>query len=192
MEAQPATVIEPNQIAETKEAKAMHIVKRYMWWSMGAGLIPFPLIDIVTVMGVQTKMISEISKVYEVEFHESRGKALFGSLVGFVVPSTLSFGSLCPLLKAIPIVGTLIGTPSMALFCGGTAYALGKVFIQHFEAGGTFLDFEPEKVKEHFRKQFEEGQKVAATMDATQSPAPTAATPAKPAEQAKEAGKGRS
>jgi hypothetical protein len=38
---------------------------------------------------------------------------------------------------------------------------LGKVLIQHFEAGGTFLDFDPEKVKDYFKAQFEEGRKQA-------------------------------
>ncbi|HOY65262.1 MAG TPA: DUF697 domain-containing protein [Candidatus Ozemobacteraceae bacterium] len=191
MEANPETTI------ETKEAKAMQIVRRYIWWSMGAGLIPIPLLDLATVTGVQMKMISEISKVYEIEFHESRGKALFGSLIGSVVPASLSFGTISPILKAIPVVGAVIGAPSMVLFSGATAYALGKVFIQHFEAGGTFLDLEPEKVREYFRKQFDEGQKIAATMDKTQ-PATETASPerAKGAEKAhhaaKEAGKDRS
>jgi uncharacterized protein (DUF697 family) len=67
-------------------------------------------------------------------------------------------------LKLIPVVGLLAGLPAMALFCGGYAWALGNVFIQHFESGGTFLDFDAEKVREHFQAQFEEGRKMAATM----------------------------
>ena len=45
----------------------------------------------------------------------------------------------------------------MALFVAAYTWALGNVFIQHFEAGGTFLDFDPEKVREHFRTYFKEG-----------------------------------
>jgi uncharacterized protein (DUF697 family) len=69
-------------------------------------------------------------------------------------------------LKAVPLVGALVGAPSMMVFCGASAWALGKVFVQHFESGGTFLSFDPGKVKEHFQEQFEEGQKLAATMGA--------------------------
>jgi len=36
----------------------------------------------------------------------------------------------------------------MRCFSGAYAWALGKVFIQHFQSGGTFLDFDAEKVKE--------------------------------------------
>jgi sugar phosphate isomerase/epimerase len=66
----------------------------------------------------------------------------------------------------VEVVGTFVGTPSMVLFCGASTYALGKVFVQHFESGGTFLDFEPAKVKEYFQKEFENGQAVAAKMKA--------------------------
>jgi uncharacterized protein (DUF697 family) len=149
-----------------KEQQARKIVKNYMWWSMGAGLIPVPFVDLVAVSGVQLKMLGEISKIYGVEFQENRGKALIAALIGCVVPSTLSFGSVGSLLKAIPLVGTLVGAPSMVLFCGASTYALGKVFIQHFESGGTFLSFDPAKVKEHFQKEFEEGRALAEKLEA--------------------------
>lgn len=148
-----------------KEQKALKTVKNYMWWSMGAGLIPVPFVDLVAVSGVQLKMLAEISKIYGVQFQESRGKAVVGALIGSIVPSAMSFGAVGSLLKAVPLVGALVGTPSMVVFCGASAWALGKVFIQHFESGGTFLDFNPAEVKEHFQEQFEEGRKMAATME---------------------------
>ncbi len=157
-----------------KEQAARKLVKNYMWWSMGAGLIPVPFVDLVAVSGVQLKMLGEISKIYGVEFQANRGKALIASLIGYAVPSTLSFGSVGSLLKAIPVVGPLVGAPSMVLFCGASTYALGKVFIQHFESGGTFLSFEPAKVKEHFQQEFQEGSKLAAELQANKEPAVSA------------------
>jgi uncharacterized protein (DUF697 family) len=147
-----------------KEQQTLKTVKNYMWWSMGAGLIPVPWVDLVAVAGVQLKVLAEISKIYGVPFQENRGKAAIGSLVGFVLPHAMAFGAVGSLLKAIPVVGVLAGAPAMALFCGAYTWALGNVFIQHFESGGTFLTFDPEKVKEHFQARFEEGRKVAATM----------------------------
>jgi uncharacterized protein (DUF697 family) len=147
-----------------KEQQTLKTVKNYMWWSMGAGLIPVPWADLAAVASVQLKMLAEISKIYGVPFQENRGKAAIGSLVGFVLPHAMAFGAVGSLLKAIPVVGVLAGAPAMALFCGAYTWALGNVFIQHFESGGTFLTFDPEKVKEHFQARFEEGRKVAATM----------------------------
>lgn len=146
------------------EEKALKTIKHYMWWSMGAGLVPIPLLDMVAVSGVQMKMLAAISDIYGVEYLKNGGKAALASLGGFVVPHAMSYGSVGSLLKAVPLVGVLAGAPAMALFSAASAWALGKVFIQHFESGGTFLSFNPEKVKEYFRAQFEEGQKVAASM----------------------------
>ena len=153
-----------------REALALKTVKNHMWWSMGAGLIPVPFVDLVAVGGVQLRMLAEVSKIYGIEFKENRGKAAVGALIGYVVPSAMSFGVVGSMLKAVPLVGQMIGAPSMALFCGGSAWALGKVFIQHFEAGGTFLDFNPDAVKEHFQKMYEEGKQVAVTMETEATP----------------------
>ena len=146
------------------EEKALKTIKNYMWWSMGAGLVPVPLLDLIAVSGVQVKMLAELSKIYEVPFQESRGKVLIGSLVGSIAPAALSFGAAGSAIKAIPVVGAFAGAPAMVLFCGASAWALGKVFIQHFESGGTFLNFNPEQVKEYFKAQFEEGRAIAGTM----------------------------
>ena len=144
------------------EVKALDITKKYMWWSMGAGLIPVPFVDWAAVSGVQLKMLADLSKIYSVPFHANRGKAIIGSLFGFLLPHGMACGLIGSWLKAIPLVGVLAGAPAMAAFSGAAAWALGKVFIQHFESGGTFLDFQPEEVREYFKAQFEEGAKMAA------------------------------
>ena len=155
-------------MSENEDA-ALKTVKHYMWWSMGAGLVPIPLLDLAAVSAVQLKMVSAISKIYGVQFHENRGKAIIAALGGCIVPHTLSFGVFGSLLKAVPLIGTLAGAPAMAAFSAASAWALGKVFIQHFESGGTFLTMNPENVKEYFRTQFVEGKKVAATIKKTDS-----------------------
>lgn len=149
-----------------REQRSLKTIKNYMWWSMGAGLIPIPFVDLAAVSGVQLKMLAEISKIYGVEFQENRGKSIVAALLGYVVPGTMSFGAIGSVLKAVPVVGALVGAPTMVLFCGASAWAVGKVFVQHFESGGTFLNFDPEKVKEHYKQEFAEGQTVATKMKA--------------------------
>jgi hypothetical protein len=43
-------------------------------------------------------------------------------------------------------------------FASASTYAVGRVFIQHFESGGTFLDFDPDKVRAHFEAEFKKAQ----------------------------------
>lgn len=133
---------------------------------MGAGLIPVPFVDLVAISGVQLKMLSQLSKVYGIEFHENTGKALIGSLLGYLLPKGLAGGAVGSLLKAIPVVGPIMGLPSLVVFCGASTYALGRVFLQHFASGGTFLSFDPARVKEHFEREYQEGCKLAEAMNA--------------------------
>jgi uncharacterized protein (DUF697 family) len=145
------------------EQKALKTVKNYVYLSMGAGLIPVPGVDWAAVSGVQLKMLADVSKLYDIPFKESYGKATIASLAGFVLPHSLAFGWMGSVIKLVPVVGVLAGAPAMALFSGAYTWALGNVFIQHFASGGTFLSFDAEKVRQYFRARFDEGRKVAAT-----------------------------
>jgi hypothetical protein len=48
----------------------------------------------------------------------------------------------------------------MAVFGTASTYAVGSVFIQHFETGGTLLTFDAEKVRDFYAQQFREGRQV--------------------------------
>ena len=56
-------------------------------------------------------------------------------------------------IAKLPLVGSLLSVASLPLFAGGITYAVGKVFITHFASGGTFLDFDPDKVRSYFNQQ---------------------------------------
>ncbi|MBF0535736.1 MAG: GTPase, partial [Nitrospirae bacterium] len=78
-------------------------------------------------------------------------------LIGSGIPVVLS-STVASLLKFIPVIGYTTASLSISIVGGASTYALGKVFVQHFESGGTFLDFDPMAVKEYFAKEFKEGQ----------------------------------
>jgi uncharacterized protein (DUF697 family) len=139
--------------------RANGIVKNRVMVSAGAGLIPVPLIDIAALTGIQLDMLRVLAKLYEVPFRRDIGKSIIASLVGGVgaVAMTPTFSSL---IKAIPLIGQTTGAVTMSLVGGATTYAIGKVFIQHFEAGGTLLNFNPEKVKGYFAEQYKKGEKI--------------------------------
>lgn len=146
-----------------KLCEAKKMIKNYALMSVGAGLVPIPLVDMVALTGLQLKLLSGISRIYNIKFSKSVGKSIIGSLLGGFLPVTVStpFGSL---LKAIPVIGQTVGAVSMSLLGGATTYAIGKVFLQHFASGGTFLDFDPEKVRTYFAEQFQEGKKVSSDL----------------------------
>jgi uncharacterized protein (DUF697 family) len=59
------------------------------------------------------------------------------------------------MLKFVPVVGTLAAAFVMPVLSAGATYAIGKAFIQHFESGGTLLDFNPPDYREFVRSQKE-------------------------------------
>jgi uncharacterized protein (DUF697 family) len=157
---------ELNTVTEN-ELKASKTIKKYVWWSAGAGLIPIPFVDWAAVSGVQLKMIADLALIYDVPFRKDLVKSAIASLAGFVLPHALACGLVGTMFKAVPVIGFVAGGTAMSGLSGAYAWALGNVFVQHFESGGTFLDFDAEKVKEYFKAQFEEGKRVAApTIDA--------------------------
>jgi uncharacterized protein (DUF697 family) len=143
-----------------KEGEARRIVNKYMWWSMGVSLLPFPLLDIAGISALQLRMLQVLAEHYGVPFSKDIGKEIISSLLGSIVPTSLSF-TLGSALKMVPGVGHVVSGLSMPIFAGAATHAIGKVFIQHFESGGTFLDFEPAKVREYFRQEFERGHDLA-------------------------------
>ncbi|MDD4922141.1 MAG: DUF697 domain-containing protein [Bacteroidales bacterium] len=160
MEETKSAQIENDQLQLDEASK---VVKTYMYWSMGAGLIPIPLVDVATVSGVQLKMLSEISKIYGIKFSENLGKSVIGALIGGITANALSKSYFTSWIKSIPIIG-ILGAVSMPIFSGATTWALGKVFIQHFAAGGTLLNFDPQKVKDYFAELYKQGETMAKNM----------------------------
>jgi len=143
-------------VLETRDAEAMEIVKRNMIWAGGAGILPFPLFDLVAISGVQLKLINDLANFYDVPFQKNIAKTLTYSLLASLGSGTLAGIGAVTSIKWLPMVGPMIAATSLAITSAAVTYATGKVFIQHFEAGGTLLDFDPASVKAYFRDQFEQ------------------------------------
>jgi uncharacterized protein (DUF697 family) len=153
--------IESDQVEVNQLDKAHAMAKNYVYGSMGLGLIPIPLVDFAAISLTQLKMVHSLADHYEISFSKDVGKSIIASLIGGVLPNSLGL-ALSSLTKSIPVLGTVLGATGVSLFAGASTYALSRVFIQHFESGGTFLDFNPESVREHFAEEFSKGKIVVA------------------------------
>ncbi len=145
---------------KTASEKADSIIQNHMIWSMGAGLIPVPIADFFAVSAIQLDMIRQLAKVYDIDFSEQAGKA---SITALTSSGLARLGARA--VKFIPGVGTILGGITMSVLSGASSYALGQVFSKHFESGGTFLDFEPSRVKKFYDEQFEKGKIIAKDID---------------------------
>ena len=167
-----------------KSERAKHadtVVRNHVIWSMGASfLIPIPVADVFAVSALQLDMIRQLSRVYDIDFAETQGKAIITSLTS----STLARAGARSLIKLVPGIGTLIGGVTVSIFNGASTYALGEVFKRHFESGGTILDFDTERLRKLYKEKFEKGKKVVeqwkAEEDEAKKKGDTTATEAEP------------
>ncbi|MEK7253316.1 MAG: DUF697 domain-containing protein [Bacteroidota bacterium] len=149
-----------NEFKDVKTEKDKHaesIVRNHVIFSMGAGMIPVIVVDILAVSASQLDMIRQLCKVYDQEFSENQGKAIVSSLT----TSTLARMGAGSLAKMIPIVGSIVGAVTNSVLAGASTYALGQVFKMHFQTGGTILDFDSKRLKKLYDEQFEKGKKIA-------------------------------
>lgn len=149
------------QHAQPQSVEAMKIVKRNMLWSVGAGILPFPLLELVAITAVELKLVKGLADHYGMPYRRDLARAgvisLLGSLGGVTLGKIVASSS----LRVIPLIGPAVAAASLPAVAAGVTYAVGKVFITHFEAGGTLLDFDPQKVREYFRAEFQNGMKEA-------------------------------
>lgn len=156
--AAPAATRLPAPERNTEHSAREMVVKRFARMTMGTALIPLPLVDWVAGTAVQMKMIKTLAELYRVEFSEQRTRAIIGSLIGGFHIGLLT-GSL---FKVVPVIGLAGGVASSAALSYGITYALGVIFIRHFEAGGTLLDFNTQKARQAFPQACAEGREKAA------------------------------
>ncbi len=149
-------------LAKKRDLEAREVIRNYMFGNAAVGLIPLPLVDLVAFTGLQLKMIHSISNIYDVPFRQDLGKSILASLLGGMGTFAVAGGIWGSLMKFIPGVGILLTGVTLPAVSAAVTYAVGRVFIMHFEAGGTLLDFDAAKFRGYFEQCYQEGLKQAA------------------------------
>lgn len=150
-------------VSSTRQA-ADRIVLTSTLLSAGAGAVPVPIWDAIAIGGVQLKMIADLSAAYGAPFSENVGKSAIATLVGSLAPGLLARGSFGIFFKSLPGIGSAIGAVALPVLAGGCTYALGQVFIRHFESGGTLLTFNPKEFQAGFTQEVKAGMKKVAAI----------------------------
>ena len=176
IEAMAATVVDwVSTIGIRKEAD--RVVRKHVLYSMGAGLVPVPLIDIAAVTAVQIDMLRQLAVLYGADYDATKGKAFASALAG---GTFARIGA--SVVKSIPGVGTIVGGMSMVVLSGSSTYAVGKVARGVvvlsgsstyavgkvargvFESGRDLASADMEAVKEAYKQQFEEGKQYVSNL----------------------------
>jgi uncharacterized protein (DUF697 family) len=155
--APPPTTTAPGTLSDRATA-AQRIVDRYARYSATAGLVPIPLVDVATIAAVQVTMLTRLAAHYNLPFSRERGKAVVSALLGGLMPALAGH-------QLLKLVGTVAGMVSVSGFAFATTSAVGRVFIAHFEAGGTLLDIDIEQARQRVAGQLSRAASPASRTD---------------------------
>lgn len=150
-----AATVDPS--TDEKLKLANDLVRNHMYGAAAIGILPMPAVDFVGLTALQLNLLRLLSKVYGVKFSQDLAKKAIGSLVAGYAPVALAL-PVASVVKMIPILGQAASAVTMPVVAGASTYAMGKVFVQHFDSGGTLLNFDPAAVREYYRAQYEQGK----------------------------------
>jgi uncharacterized protein (DUF697 family) len=148
-------------VAGDRHAAAGKIIASATKWSAAAALIPVPLLDLAALATVQSRMVVDLAVLYGESANKEVARGLVSVLLGTIAPASLAGAVAGSGIKAMPGVGTALGAASMAAFSGAATYAIGKVFVRHFEKGGSLMGFSAEAVTEDLKAEFAKGSAAA-------------------------------
>jgi uncharacterized protein (DUF697 family) len=157
----PAPAVPPASANDVRKLRCDVTITKHVGAAMGFGFLPLPVIDFVAITGVQMDLVYRLSRIYDVEFSTQAVRALIGSLLGASIPLQ---PALISGLKLMPGIGTAAAFVAQPALAGASTYAIGKVFVEHFESGGTLLTFDAGKMKAHFEQRMNEGKQVVSNM----------------------------
>jgi uncharacterized protein (DUF697 family) len=147
-----STVI--NDPKENRLDRAGEIIATATKWSVAAAFVPVPYLDLAALAGIQTNMVVKLSNAYGETISSESVRGIISVLLGTLLPANLASTTVSATAKFFPGFGSLIGVASLAAFGSAATYAVGKVFVRHFEHGGTVASFKAETVKEDLKAEF--------------------------------------
>ncbi|TAE18701.1 MAG: DUF697 domain-containing protein [Bacteroidetes bacterium] len=150
---------------ENRKEKAQEVINSHVMWAMGAGAVPLPIIDVAAVTVIQLDMLKQLCTAYDVNYTESSGKSLISAIAGSTLAKLAA-----SFVKGIPVVGSILGGVSMAAMSGASTYAMGQVFVNHFENGGSMFNFDMSWGKQQYEKEYEKGKEYASSVEKKDDP----------------------
>jgi len=145
---------EPLTSPDFRRLLADQTVRNWSQWATVAGFIPVPVLDVTAIGALQVKLVAELCKIYDVPFKEEAVKSVLAGLTGSAVTSVVSGTLAGSLTRFVPYVGTALASVSQPVVAYATTFAVGAVFIKHFESKGSLTELSADSVKGFYQEQY--------------------------------------
>ncbi|MBF0398767.1 MAG: DUF697 domain-containing protein [Desulfobacterales bacterium] len=142
---------------ERKKRADIIIIDNMLWSGLG-GIIPLPFIDIASVAIIQLKMINELCCEYKIDFSENIKKSIIISTITGVMTDFLGKSTFRLISSMFGVFGTTAESLTTGFWGAAATYAIGKVFVKHFESGGTLINFNFFEYKDYYKEKLKEAK----------------------------------
>ena len=156
----PAVVANVESGAGDRRSEAEAILRKHLPLAAGAGLIPLPGVDLVAIGALQLKVLAALARHYEVAFTRAQTESIVTSLLGSLGGTVVAGAALGSVAKFVPGLGTLLSITTLPIAGGAVTMAIGRLAIDHFEAGGTMLDFDLDLAQHALERKLAEAKRA--------------------------------
>lgn len=136
--------------------QAMPVILAYSTLAGSAAALPAPVIDLILLSGIQSRMVYHLAQLY--------GQPLSAQRFLEIV-STMGLGLLLRqgsrmLFKYIPYLGPSLGSVVSGTLGGASTYALGKAFCYYYQAVHQGHVPKTEELRHYYREQLAQAEKA--------------------------------
>jgi uncharacterized protein (DUF697 family) len=144
---------------ELQDLYARHALPHVLGYSTLAATVaavPFPVVDLVLLAAIQSRMVYHLAEIY--------GQALTGRRF-LEIAGTLGIGLFVRqgwrmLLKWIPFLGPVLGSVTGGAVAGASTFALGKAFCWYYRAIHEGHVPRPEDLRRYYKEQLTHAEQV--------------------------------
>lgn len=157
----PDCTTQPVEVTEAMRLKAGNCIKNHVIAAMGVGMVPNFWVQAAGVTGIEVKMIRDLAHIYNFPMPSDlvAYKVLI-SLIGTILPFYMA-AKLESSVKEVPLLGHITYIAFLSASSGAAVYAVGRIFQEHYESGGTFISSHNRFLSTFFKEKYAEGKKLA-------------------------------
>ncbi len=132
----------------------------YSTLAASAGAVPVPVLDLVLLSGIQSRMIYHLAKLYGQPMDAKRFLEIAGGMGLGALTRQATRMTVVELLKFIPIVGSVMGAVAGAALAWASTYALGKAFCYYYRRVHQGHVPQTEDLKRYYKEQLVQAEQL--------------------------------
>ncbi len=155
-------MLEKKEHADIESHYFSQLEKEVLWYAGSAAACDLlPVIGLVSVPAVQTKMLHNLAHQYAIDWNKSTFSELIAAMgSSFIMQYSIRLG-VRQLTKLIPVYGQTIGAAAAAAMSFGSTYALGRAACYYFYKKNKGEIISTENLQNLYENALKKGQKIS-------------------------------